>query len=408
MRMKKVFDFKTFISLALDIKALPNELFIGSLDDFLTPLKNLTGGKVKVFMPEKDFKKVGAPLFDKIKSFKSDATLTIVSDSDLTYSAIKQAIDNKTDISIAVGDKYLLSAVRYYSSLSKIPCVAIVTSPSFDKVFSDNVYLKRNGEVEICLAKKFEKVLVDESLILKSRSENFAEAYACSVKKLTSLIDYKMGCFLSGASVDEGVFSLVKKAVNVCLSAPSYENGKSAIIASQTLLSIVNEKTPAIINSGAETLVFALSKCAPESKDCKKEIISFEKVLKLYHAFFSNDFSSLLSTPEYFLDIEKLQKDFNISKEFLLGNLKIPSEKRRLLINLLIDKTRDDFLSETTAILKAFYKIKKYYSSLTGVMGDGNISYKQIKNAVTLSPYLTDKTSVLTLMRDLGVLSCAN
>jgi hypothetical protein len=103
-----------------------------------------------------------------------------------------------------------------------------------------------------------------------------------------------------------------------------------------------------------------------------------------------------------------LQKDFNISKEFLLGNLKIPSEKRRLLINLLIDKTRDDFLSETTAILKAFYKIKKYYSSLTGVMGDGNISYKQIKNAVTLSPYLTDKTSVLTLMRDLGVLSCAN
>jgi hypothetical protein len=107
MRMKKVFDFKTFISLALDIKALPSELFIGSLDDFLPPLKNLASCKVKVFMPEKDFKKVGAPLFDKIKTFKSDATLTIVSDSDLTYSAVEKALDNKTDISIAVGDKYL-------------------------------------------------------------------------------------------------------------------------------------------------------------------------------------------------------------------------------------------------------------------------------------------------------------
>ena len=51
MRMKKVFDFKTFISLALDSEALPNELFIGSLDDFLTPLKTITGEKVKVFMP---------------------------------------------------------------------------------------------------------------------------------------------------------------------------------------------------------------------------------------------------------------------------------------------------------------------------------------------------------------------
>ena len=92
---------------------------------------------------------------------------------------------------------------------------------------------------------------------------------------------------------------------------------------------------------------------------------------------------------------------------YFYKNLKIPSERRRKLIALLMQKTRDDFKRETTLILSVLPSIIKIYDKLNNKERK-TISYKQIKNAVCLGAYLTDKTSTLTLCRDEGILKCAN
>ena len=407
--MKKAFDFKSEISKNLNLVGLPPEVFLGSFKDGLFEVcKNFTQGKIEVVMAEKDFKRVGSSIVECIKALGVGVQLLLIEDKDFSYSAVKTSFNASLGGCVAIGDKYLLSAVRYYSSLYGTPCYAILLTPSFDKVLVENVYLKTKGLTAVLKAEKFKKVIVDSELILKAKSEAFAEAYAVSVSKLTALIDYKINCFLNGKIVDENLFKLVKNGVNLALAYPSYERGKLAIISSQTLLALANGVSDEFLASGVECISTALSVYAHEVKDCKKAFISFEKTVKLYHLFFSNDFSDLLSVPDYYADVEVLEKDFKRDRAFFMKNVKVPSEKRRKLITLLLEKTASGFKAETTAIFKALSGIKRAYSSMLGVCGDGNVSYKQIKNSVTAGTYLTDKQSVLTLMRDLGVLQCAN
>ena len=407
--MKKQFDFKGEIIKAFGGENFPAEVFFGAFKKGLFELgETLLNGKIEVIMAEKDFKKVGLPVYEAIKSLKINARLLLIEDKDFSFSAVNTSFSGEISSCIAVGDKYLLSAVRYYSSLHKIPCFAIPLTPCFDKLLYKSVYLKTKGQQAELVADGFKKIIVDETLILKAKSESFAEAYACSVSKLTALIDYKLNCFLNGQSVDENLFKLVSNGINLALGSIGYESPKLSIIASQSVLMIANAKSDLLVNSGAECVKTALSVYAREIKDCKREFISFEKTLKLYHLLFSNDFSDLLSVPDYYADVEVLEKDFKRDRAYFTKNVKVPSEKRRKLINLLLLKTSPDFKRETTAILKALSGIKKTYSSMLGVAGDGNVSYKQIKNSVMAGAYLTDKVTALTLMRDLGVLQCAN
>lgn len=406
--MKKVFDFKTQTLGVSNTLFDLGEVFIGSLKDGLDGVcKKFAGKKIEVVITEKDFKKIGGSIVEEIKLLGIKFNLITVDEKSVSYLSIKSLLGASVGARLVVGDKNLLTTVRCVSSENKTPCFALLTSPSLENILSDEIFIETDGKLQKLTAKKFEKIIIDKDLILKSRSENFAEAYALSVSKLTALIDYKMGCFLSGATLDGELFSTVQKAVNLALSFPLYENGKEAILASQVILALLNAKNGAIAGLGAECVTRALSVYASESKDCKKAFVALEKTLKLYHMFFTNDFSSLLSVPDYFSDIEKISVDFNFGESFY-DSLKIPSEKRRKLILLLLNKTAKDFALETSALLKAFSKIKKAYASLIAVMGDGNVSYKQIKNSVNASAYLTDKTTVYTIMRDLGVLACAN
>lgn len=407
--MGKTFDFKSEILNFFGSDGVLTELFLGSVKDGLYDVcKAFTRGKIEIVMAEKDFKRVGSTIVEMVKSFGVGVQLLLIEDKDFAYSAVKTSFNFSIGALIAVGDKYLLSAVRYYSSLYATPCYAVALTPNIERVFSENAYLKTKGLTAEMKAEKFKKVIVDEELILKAKSESFAEAYISSISKLTALIDYKLNGFLNGALVDEKFFNLVRRSINFSLTAKNYDNFKSAVLASQTALAVINGKNNGLYGGGAECIKTALSVYAHEAKDCKKEFIAFEKALKLYHLLFSNDFSDLLSVPDYYADTEILEKDFKRERSFFTKNVKIPSERRRKLINLLLNKTSPAFKAETTAIFKALPAIKKTYASMLGVAGDGIISYKQIKNAVIAGAYLTEKTSVLTLLRDLGVLQCAN
>ena len=406
--MKKSLDIKLQLNTLTDCE-IPKSLLVGNLNSHLIELANtFTRGDIEVVITENNFKKFGSLVVDGLKNGGAKVKLLLIEDKDFHYAQVKSSFNGQVGAVVAVGDKNLLSAVRHYSSIHGTPCFAVATTPVIETVFEEFVYLKTEGMPAKMKAQPFNKVIIDEDIIKKASGESFSEAFILSISKLTALIDYKLNSYVSGGKVDGALFKIVKTAINVSASILSYDDYKTAIIYSQILLAIVNGKSNCLKGTGVDVVSSALSIFAPNALDHQKVFIAFEKTAKLYHLYFSNDFSSLLSLPDYLQELEDLQTATNKDRSLYYNNLKIPSEKRRELINLLIDKTKDNFKSETTLILKLLKGIKTIYQKLLNKEEKSIISYKQIKNAVTLSTYLTDKTNVLTLCRDSGVLKCAN
>lgn len=408
--MENFFSVKNEIERINEVSPFLSDLFFGNVSDGLDSVcKNFARGKIEVVMTENEYNSIGYPIVQKLKSFKVDVGLLLIEDGDSYFNAVKSTLDKNAGACIAVGGRDLLSAVRYYSSLYGIISYAIVTTPNLDKILSDSVWLRTKVFSTEVKAEKFRKIIIDQNLIEKAPRKSFAEAFAFSASRLTSLIDYKINSFVSGEEVDAWVFNVCKKAINFALSTPRYDNFTAPIIASQVLIAIINAKTTALIDSGVDCLKNALSVFASDLSSPKMQMLAFEKTAKIYHLFFSNDFSSLLSVADYYLDIELLERESKRDRSIFTKNLKIPSEKRRVLINLLLEQTKKDFKAETTVILKAFSKIKKIYDAILGEeIQKEVVAYKKIKNSVTTCSYFTAKTSVFTLSRDMGILKCVN
>ena len=387
----------------------PKKFLIGNAGDMLSTIASaFSRGKVEVVITEKNFKRFGSAILEGLRTGGAEVKVLFIEDKDFYYTQVKTSFNSQVGAVIGVGDKNLLSAVRYYSSLHGVPCFAILTTPIIENVLEGNVSLKTEGLPAKMKAQSFNKVIIDQEIIKKASGKYFAEAYTLTVSKLTSLIDYKINAYVAGEKVSPEIFQLVKKAINVSATLFDYSDYKTAIIFSQILLAIAKGECEGLCQTGIETVLDALHVFAPNTQDYEKAFIAFEKTAKLYHLYFSNDFANFLAVPDYFEDLELLQSATNRDKSFFYNNLKIPSEKKRQLINLLISKTKGGFCEETTVILKILNGVKILYDKLLNGEEKSIISYKQIKNAVTLSPYLSCKTSVLTLCRDAGVLKCAN
>lgn len=405
--MKSVYDLSLELNSVSINSPCYNSIRIGSiLDTFSILKKGFLGGKIEVVMTENDFSKIGAFVTGALKRLNVETALLLIEENDFHYTAVRKSFSNNISAVIAVGDTNLLSLTRYYSSINGVLCYAVPTTPYIEPLTLSNVYLKTTGLPATLQAQAFNKIFIDENIILKAENSYFAKSYVSVMSKLTALIDYKVDCFLSGNKVDGEVFSLSKKAINTLAKISLYKNYKSAILGAQIFMLMVNYKEP-FIGSGVEVVKNCLFIFNNKSLCGDKTLIAFEKTAKIYHMYFSNDFSDLLSVPDYEGDLVALEQSAGYERAHFYKNLKIPSEKRRKLINILMEKTRADFKKETSVILSVLPNVIKIYNQLNNNK-EKNFSYKQIKNAVTLGAYLTDKTSVLTLCRDAGILKCAN
>ena len=388
--MKKFYDITTHLNLISNRSPFNKMVAVGDISNALLAVaKGIAPFEIEVVISQKDFSVIGSTVMGSLKSAGVKTSLLIVEEEGFDYTTLKKSLSCNLGAVIAVGDDNLLSAVWHYLSTCNAKCYAVPTTPCIENV----------------LSKGFERVIVDEAVILKADLSYFAESYISTMSKLTALIDYKINCFLSGAPVDEEVFSLTKQAINTVAKLTSYENFKSAILGAQLILASLGGSV--FDGSGVEVIKKCLSALDLGLSTSQKTLVAFEKTSKIYHMYFSNDFSNLLSLPDYESDIDELEKITGESCAYFYKNLKIPSERRRKLIALLMQKTRDDFKGETSVILSVLPSIIKIYYKLNNKERE-TLSYKKIKNAVCLGAYLTDKTSTLTLCRDEGILKCAN
>ena len=140
-------------------------------------------------------------------------------------------------------------------------------------------------------------------------------------------------------------------------------------------------------------------------KEGERYLISFLKLGSLYHFYFNNDFSSYLLSCNYNKDIEELSKNTKISSNYFIKNLKIPTLKRHKLIKELKNKVSKAFLNETSAILKIQELVRKTYFAISSKNKNYLAKKEQVKKALKFSTYFSDKITLLTIIRDEGLLN---
>lgn len=356
---------------------------------------------------ESDYLKYGSTISKALKDADVKVNTLLIEDADFYHMHTKGFFSFSGGQVIVLGSSHLLSLTLYYASRQNVSCHAILTEPNFEMLLSSKIKIVLNGVPVYVDVNPFKTIICDLEVLTKASKESVAESYIRTVSKLLTLIDYKLRVFTDGLKFNKVVYDSVKKAIALALNVNSYENYKEVLIYAQLVMAKAYANSEVLTDGGVELFCDTLGVFAPDFSYRDRLMMAFNKLVKVYHMFFNNDFSNLLSVPDYNADIFILEKTTGKSGSYFRKNLKIPSERRRTLINALIYKTREGFLKETSAILSVLSPIVKIYEGLNKQNKEKPIiNYDMVKNSLTLCSYFSDKTSILTLCRDMGIWRC--
>ncbi len=353
-------------------------------------LENLlsSGERVEVIATESAFKQAGNLVVSTLKKLGVSCALYLTPNGEPFPYKSHGKFGAKV---IALGDSDYLNSILLSPEAKSAPIILLPTSPNLE-----NLNLNATA------------VVIDEGIISKSNGEEFSKAFLSVMAKPLALIDYKMSSYLKGKNPTSETFNAVKKAVAIASKVTSYSNYKTAILGAEIILLSVCASCKVLSSSGEFSIYNALKLFSTGFSESDLRFTSLEKTAKLYHLFFSNDFSDLLSYPDYQEDIKILCEKTGEDANIYIERIKAPSKKRAELIYLLLAKTRGDFLKETGAILKALAGIKKIYLAIKKESEVASLYYKNLKNAVMVAPYMQKTENTLTLLRETGVLKCIN
>ncbi len=361
--------------------------------------------QVEIVFKETDYKKYSVEFFSCLKTLNVDYSTLIVSKTCKNFYSSKTLSALSKKVCIVVGDDDFIKATNIFCSLKKIRCYAFLTSPYFTEILKDEYSYIDTGKLVTKKVKPIDYLFINQTYINKSGVYHTLSAYSYNLLQAITLIDYKFSSLLLGKIADDGYYKLLKQGLNYALSFSSYENPSIVLTLSSFIVNVVDAKSDIIVNSTANNFI----KVIRLLNDCplpKLYFTGFEKLVKLYHFFFTNDFSDVLLCPDYVNDIEKLCLIVAKEQDEIYSELKIPSAKRVELINALLKKVGQTFLKETTAFIKMLPKIEKaFYLELYKEVKRSDVLVEDIKDALRLSTYLIKSQTVLVVMRDLGLLN---
>ena len=364
---------------------------------------------VQLVCREKDFQIVGATVTKALKDASANFTTLLVGDVDFNDEKAKETFRFDGGYVLAVGDANVLSLAQYYASKYGVDCHALLTEPCFENAFSKQAKIITANIPLIKKAKPFKTVIYDFEIIKKASNVAFGTAYISIMSKLIALIDYKIRVMLLGEKIDEENYKMLKKVVDMVANLANYKNAKDVLIYAEAVISLIKAKSEHFSNFAVELFADALSLSSTPISEGDRLMTAFLKLAPLYKMFFSNDFSSLLSVPNYLGDVYELEAKTNQFAGNFVKNVKVPSKKRIELILEMLEKTKTAFDKEVTSILLVASSVQKIYLNiLKESNGFEFLPYSELKQALKLCTYLTDKQSVLTVFRDLGVLNCIN
>ena len=361
---------------------------------------------VEIVFKETDYKKYSSEFISCLKNLNVNYSTLIVAKNCENFYLSKTLSSISKKVCIVVGDDDFIKATNIFCSQKNVLCYAFLTTPYFTELLKDEYTYTVNGKIKTKKVKQLDLLVINENLIKKCNVYQVLKSYSYNLLQAVTLIDYKFSSMLTGKTVDENYYKALKQALSYTLNFSSYENPSTVLTISSFIVNAVDKISDIIKNSTAENYLKLMRLMQNDSCFALTCFKGFEKLIKLYHFYFTNDFNDVLLYPDYVNDIEKLSLITLIEQDELYKKLKVPSAKRVELISKLTLKVGETFSKETTVLIKVLPNIEKaFYLQLKKEIKFSEIDAIDIKNAIRLSTYLTESQNVLVVMRDLGLLN---
>lgn len=357
---------------------------------------------------EKDFSLVGLTVTKALKDANANFTTLLVGD-DFDSEKANSSFHFEGGYVLAVGDSEILSITQYYASKFGVDCHVLLTEPYCENAFSKTVKIPTKTIPQLKKVKPFKTVIYDFEIIKKAPASAFATAYILVMSNLLSLIDYQMRVMLTGENFDSENYEALKKVVHLVSNLAGFKNGKDVLIYSNAILALVRAKNEQFTCFSVELFATALKLSNNVLSEGDRLMTAFLKLTALYKMFFTNDFSSLLSSPNYLGDAYELEALTGVFAGSFVNNVKVPTVKRLELLKEMLNKTQGAFNEEVCKVLKVANSIKKAYLNILKENAVFEFPpYSDLKQALKLCSYLSNKPTVLTVYRDLGVINSVN
>ena len=309
------------------------------------------------------------------------------------------------DIIIAVGEKEIAEIVRYLADWKGIASIYVPINPKVSFLLSNSVSVNLNGERQKIKAKQFTSVIFDEDIYAKCRKQELADAYGEIVGKSITLIDYKIAVCMGESLFCKEAYESVRGALKIALNISNGCKVAEFLALAELKLTLADSVSD-ILNYGSQLNVSRiLAAYDGDVPDGEREIEAFYKLIKLYKLYFVNDFSEILSLPDFCEAAAELAEIFQRPESEFIGKACVPKYSE-IIRSVEFKKLADSsFSEEINGIIQLIPHITENYNYIFNSRKKlSSFTSDQLKTAVRLGAYLNNNISALRFLRDDGTL----
>ncbi len=405
---KKTFDFSSEILKLFENNKFDVDVRVTDATDtlFCVATEN-AGKKFDVVFTESDYLKFSKTIIGALKRACAEFSIFLIENNNFDHVKNKSFFNFNGDMVIVVGNMDLISITSHYASIEKKETYAVLTEPCAEYLLLNKARIPANGIYASVDITPIKSLIYDIDVLSKASNEAYQESFINVISKLVTLIDYKFRVLITGKEFNEKSYQKIKNAISLVAGINAYENRKEVLIYAEAVLATERKLSEVIDDGAVEMYSDALGLFSSKAPKRERLLTAMRSILELYEMLFVSNLSGLLSVPDYNSDISFLEKSTGKSGSYFRKNLLIPSPRRLDIINRILNKTKDGFLKEIESLLFVMKAIEKVYNSFGWKTDEENkLPLSAKREGLKASTYLSNKITLLTHMRDMGVLRC--
>ena len=386
---------------------------VGQLPAFLEEI----GAKTALFVSARDvYEKLGEGVESALRAhcrvqvhiFPSGFTPTLLRVSELSVYA-------PTDVVVCLGSGSVTDAAKYHCSVRGTPLVVVLTAPSADLSSASNLML--NGKTERLLAAAPAAVIADDALISTAPPAMTASALGWMAGTALALFEWKfaylIGCEPYCAELAKFSEHLVRAATDAAERMTEGHRGAQAELV-QCLLKhgmcaqLCGRNR---LSESSATLAASVLAAMGEPKGAgsllgERVLLCANRLVKLFETALSQEVTLPLLPTDKTRRAALLAKICGTDERETLARLFDQPRLHSELARYKVGEYRKELLAELKELERLYRRINRVFKRLypDGGFWLKNLELPDLRTAVYLAPDLSDTFTVLTLLRDEGLL----
>lgn len=276
---------------------IKSNVSVGNYYRILTEkLSTANNKRVVVTATEEDYCRVGRNLKERLTSCGYFVELFLFDDKKLPLmNVLEDFFVSCTSTVVCLSVDLLSFALRYICAEKELNLILVPCDVNFSDMFVESEYLPFIGGTKRVSAPLSKEVIIDRNLIFGCKKKKFCECYLSLCSLSLVKFDYCYNAFLSGAKPCGQVLSLLNFAEKVTRNIDKMRFSSEALLRAQLCTAVSFGINGSLFESATRGMAKILETVDKgKSEKSFYEFYCYEKLLKIYRLYFTNNFKFLV------------------------------------------------------------------------------------------------------------------